>query len=589
MRRQLEIEASGLAGNLDKVWPDVRDSAWIGGNCEGWERVPYWLDGFIPLAYLLENEDMIERAKKYVDAIVKNQKPSGWICPCEEDKIESYDPWAVILITKVLTVYYDCSRDARIPDVIYKTLRNYYELLKSGKAKLFQWGKCRWFEAFIAINFIYGRCKEEWLIDLAAILCEQGADYASVKDEWIRPLNVWQYNTHIVNIAMMLKTEAVTADLLGDKYKGSAEELRSFLDKYNGTVTGIFTGDECLSGISPIQGTELCAVVEQMYSYELLFAATNEDRWAQRLEKIAFNALPATFTDDMWAHQYVQQANQIACERFRGKSVFRTNGYDSSVFGLEPEYGCCTANQVQGWPKFALSAFMKRDNEIISAVPIPSKLDCEDAKIELVTDYPFKNEFVYKIKAKKNIKFTVRIPSFAKEYKVNGKDPDSKSRVSFEIKAGEEKEIKVSFKTEPRLIARPNKMKSVVCGSLVFSLPIVYEKRMHEYERKGVVRKFPYCDYEYLPKSDWNYGFTSDKFVIKQHKVDDIPFSSEHPAITLRTKCAKIDWGYEDGYDNVCAKIPNSAKAIDKEEEITLYPYGCAKLRMTEMPLVKGK
>lgn len=49
MKRQLEIQANGLSGNLDKIWPDVRDSAWIGGSCEGWERVPYWLDGFTRL------------------------------------------------------------------------------------------------------------------------------------------------------------------------------------------------------------------------------------------------------------------------------------------------------------------------------------------------------------------------------------------------------------------------------------------------------------------------------------------------------------------------------------------------------------
>ena len=60
LRRQLEIQADGLCGNLDRVWPDVSDSAWIGGSHEGWERVPYWLDGFIPLAYLLENDDMIK-------------------------------------------------------------------------------------------------------------------------------------------------------------------------------------------------------------------------------------------------------------------------------------------------------------------------------------------------------------------------------------------------------------------------------------------------------------------------------------------------------------------------------------------------
>ena len=56
LRRQLEIQAAGLCGNLDRVWPDIRDSRWIGGDREGWERVPYWLDGFIPLAWLLEDE-----------------------------------------------------------------------------------------------------------------------------------------------------------------------------------------------------------------------------------------------------------------------------------------------------------------------------------------------------------------------------------------------------------------------------------------------------------------------------------------------------------------------------------------------------
>ena len=63
--KQLKIQAKGLCGNLDKVWPDIKDSAWIGGDREGWERVPYWLDGFVPLAYLLEDDDMIRRARLY--------------------------------------------------------------------------------------------------------------------------------------------------------------------------------------------------------------------------------------------------------------------------------------------------------------------------------------------------------------------------------------------------------------------------------------------------------------------------------------------------------------------------------------------
>ena len=46
LRRQLEIQAECLSGHLDEFWPDIRDSQWSGGSCEGWERVPYWLDGF---------------------------------------------------------------------------------------------------------------------------------------------------------------------------------------------------------------------------------------------------------------------------------------------------------------------------------------------------------------------------------------------------------------------------------------------------------------------------------------------------------------------------------------------------------------
>ena len=59
---------------MDKVWRDVRDSKWIGGDKEGWERVPYWLDGFIPLAYLLEDEELKKRAARYIDAILERQE-----------------------------------------------------------------------------------------------------------------------------------------------------------------------------------------------------------------------------------------------------------------------------------------------------------------------------------------------------------------------------------------------------------------------------------------------------------------------------------------------------------------------------------
>lgn len=585
LRRQLEIQAESLSGNLDKVWRDVRDSAWIGGDAEGWERVPYWLDGFIPLAYLLEDEDMIARSKKYIDAIISYQRESGWICPCADEDIPTYDTWAVQLISKMLVVYYECSHDERIPSVLYRVLKNYHELLSSGTIALFKWGKYRWFETFIAIKFLKSRYDEEWLTDLARILKEQGADYSKKTDLWKRPLNKWTFDTHIVNLGMMLKYEAVSHDILGEEYTDIAEKLSDVLKTYNGTPVGLFTGDECLSGLSPIQGTELCAVAEQMYSYEHLFASTGEFKWAERLEMLAFNALPATISDDMWAHQYVQLSNQIACIRFPGKPVFGTNGKEAHLFGLEPNYGCCTANFNQAWPKFALSAFMHKDNEVISVVPVPSSIKTDDYSVTLKTNYPFENCFEYSVEANKDFKLLIRLPSFKKWLKVNGKEGWGEMIV-LPIKAGEKKKYLVEFGVEPEFFDLPHNLKSVRYGSLVFSLPIKYEKKMYEYERNEVERKFPYCDYEYIPKSDWNYAFSSLELKLNQKNLSDIPFSSENPPVTLTAKLRKIPWGLEERYEHVCAKLPESRMPISDEEEIELYPYGCAKLRMTEMPMV---
>ena len=65
---------------------------------------------------------------------------------------------------------------------------------------------------------------------------------------------------------------------------------------------------------SPSRGIELCGVVEAMYSYEIMYATHGELAFAERAERIAYNALPATWASptggDMWAHQYLQATNR---------------------------------------------------------------------------------------------------------------------------------------------------------------------------------------------------------------------------------------------------------------------------------------
>ena len=163
----------------------------------------------------------------------------------------------------------------------------------------------------------------------------------------------------------------------------------------------------------------------------------------------------------------------------------------------------------------------------------------------------------------------------------------AEEELTFDIKAGESRQIELSFRAEPYFKARPHNLYTVQCGSLVFSAPVRYEKKMFEYETDGVARKFPYCDYELIPVTDWNYAYCGGSLEVKRNAVSQIPFAEAAPPVVIRAKVRKIDWGLEDGYETVCTKVPESRTPISEKQEIDLYPYGCAKLRMTEMPIVE--
>ena len=592
LRRQLKIQAEGLSGNLDKIWPDVRDSAWIGGTAEGWERVPYWLDGFVPLAYLLDDEDMKARARRYIDGILARQEEDGWLCPCPREERGQYDTWAVQLISKTLLTYYECSHDERIPSILYKMMKNYRDLLANGTVRLgsvlpFDWSPHRWYEAFPALNFLAERYGEEWIAELAALLRAEGEDIGEHIELWRRPMAAHTMYTHIVNVTMALKAEAVSHRLLGEAYRDRAEHLFTLLTHYHGTAVGAFTGDEHLSGLSPIAGTELCAVVELMYSLEQLFAATGDGKWLDRLERVAFNALPATLTDDMWAHQYDQMSNQIACVGFPRRSLFGTNSGEAHIFGLEPNFGCCTADHGQGWPKLALSSFARSGDTVLHAILLPGIYDSDLCRIEAETDYPFRNTATYRITAKEDFTFAVRIPAGAEHPLLDGAPTPADGIATLRLARGETREVRLTFGRTPRLELRPHDLRTVSYGPLVFSLPIPYRAERLEYTRGGVERKFPYCDYELFPEGEWAFGFSDVALSVTEHPMPEVPFSSVAPALTVEATLRRIPWGYEEGYDTVCARIPHATDGIGEEEVRALYPYGCAKLRMTELPMVK--
>src|SRR5688500_13703022 len=82
LRNQLMLMRNGTTGHLDEVYAKVaNDNGWLGGNGDGWEETPYWLDGALPLAYLLDDAALTKKVLKYVHWTLNKQRPSGYFGP----------------------------------------------------------------------------------------------------------------------------------------------------------------------------------------------------------------------------------------------------------------------------------------------------------------------------------------------------------------------------------------------------------------------------------------------------------------------------------------------------------------------------
>ena len=602
LKNQLRIQANGLSGHLDEFWPDIQKSAWFGGDADAWERAPYWLDGAVPLAFLLDDEAMKTRIIKYMDTIIRSQDENGWIGPQEDPS--HYDLWAVFLVLKPLIQYYEVSGDSRVPPVVEKTLK--WVEGHIDRRPLFNWGKFRWFEGFLSIYWLYERNPEEWLIDLALKLQAQGFDYMDFFRRWpltsITPKGKWTYMGHVVNNAMAVKAPALWWRLTGEKNDHEmAKEMIAKLDKYHGTVTGMFSGDECFAGKNPSQGTELCAVVEYMFALEMLSAILGDAEFGDRLEKITFNALPATFSPDMWSHQYDQQVNQVECSIREGRN-WTTNGPESNIFGLEPNYGCCTANLSQGWPKFTSHLWMRTQDEGLAAVAyapcvVTTSVKGVKVNVSVTTDYPFRDKIKMKISAEGPVKFPLylRIPKWAEKatFQFTGGEkqfPQHGEYFQIQAEIKEATEAVLRFPMHPRASQRYNHAIAIERGPLVYSLKI--GERWQRVNEDKPYRELPHGDWEVYPTTAWNYALDVDEgsldkdLKFKEHPIGELPFSPEGAPVTATVLGMHLEaWMKENGSAGEIPPSPITRKG--KLQTLILIPYGCTNLRITEFPTLK--
>jgi hypothetical protein len=613
LRTQLQIQASGLSGHLDETWADVGpNSGWLGGPGESWERGPYFLDGLLPLAHLLDNPHLKSKAQKYIDWTLEHQALSGMFGPTTND-----DWWPRFVMLKVLTQYQELTGDPRVVPVMDKYFR--YQLAELPKRPLRDWGKFRWQDQLLSVIWLYNRTGSAYLLDLARLLHQQGYDWTAlyanfqytqrITAEFLKleqqgnGLKDLALATHGVNNGQAIKTGPVWSLVSGSEVDRTAVLKMIFeLDKYHGLPNGMFSCDEHLAGLDPSQGSELCTVVESMYSLEQSLAIVGDASLGDRLERLAFNALPGTFTDDMWAHQYNQEPNQVECSLHH--KPWTTDGLESNLYGLEPNFGCCTANFHQGWPKFASSLFMlscaqnsEAGDGLVAAVYAPCEVRTmlRGTPVHVVeeTDYPFRGVVRLTVNPASALAFPLqlRIPAWAAGaiITINGQStpsavPGSFAHIERTWKSGDRVELVFSMK--PRVSRWFHNSIAIERGPLVFSHGI--GESWVKLRDRGMT-----ADWQVFPATQWNYALNVDadspskSIAVAETEIGNHPFSAHDAPVRLRVKARKLnEWRAEDGVAN---PVPESPVVSDQPEEtITLVPYAAAKLRITAFPHCKN-
>lgn len=623
LKDQLEIQVKGLTGHLDEFWEDLVSSGWKGKGGESWERGPYYLDGLVPLAYILDDNRLKLKAGEWMDYILNSSEPDGWFGP------EALtDRWPLAVASKVLMEYYEATANQKALDVLTAYFKYLHENEPDWPDK--EWRGVRAMEHAVTGYWLYKRLKEPWILETIESIQKNSYDWteyyytfpwdSTAVANGLIPHN-WQaegLTAHVVNNAMAIKYPGLWYQQSMDQRHKNA--VFTGIDKYvthHDQAGGRFSGDEHLSGKSPAQGTELCAVVEYMYSLEKLFAIFGDVSLADRLEYLAYNALPGTMTADGWTHQYDQQANQVLVSV--ADRNWSTNRDESNIYGLMPNYPCCLANMHQGWPKLVEHMWMAtHDRGLIATVYGPSSVKAKvgkgsTVKITEETDYPFDGKILFIINTEKKTEFPLylRIPVWAEEGSIEYKGKKLSAGTGETAVLHEKWEdgdtilLYIPFKL--RTERRYNNSVSLLRGPLYYSLRIgkdyaETEMSYSDYNYMGVT------DWQIRPLSDWNYGLVLDvddpgeETRVERHPVTlypwadrgDVLWSADEKGhitwdkdapVVLKVKGIKLPgWGMKG--NSAADPPPGPVQADGEVVELELVPYGSARLRITEFPLL---
>ena len=138
LEEMLLRQASGATGHMDTLYPEVMGerNGWLGGDGDQWERGPYWIDGLLPLAYILDDDALKAKVQPWVEWALSSQREDGYFGPAKDYPYEpglqrdnSADWWPRMVMLKILQQYWSATQDERVIDFMSAYFRYQLETI----------------------------------------------------------------------------------------------------------------------------------------------------------------------------------------------------------------------------------------------------------------------------------------------------------------------------------------------------------------------------------------------------------------------------------------------------------------------------
>ncbi|WP_041738661.1 beta-L-arabinofuranosidase domain-containing protein [Echinicola vietnamensis] len=638
LKEYLLRQKNGLTGHLGEIsaWLQKEDNAWLSKDGEGdwgWEEVPYWLKGYANIGYLLEDQQMIDEAKIWLEGTINSQRADGNFGP-KHFEGENQDFWANMIMLYCLQSYYEYSQDDRVIDLMTQYFK--FQLTVPDEHFLTgYWQKLRGGDNLHSVFWLYNRTGAPFLLELAEKIHRNTSDwvgrdhdleaihnYYEVRDggevpDWYRDLIDW----HNVNHAQAFR-EPAQYYLLSHEPK----HLRATYDNFDiirehfGQVPGgMFGSDEnARPGYAdPRQGIETCGMVEQLNSNEHLLRITGDPFWADHAEEVAYNTYPAAVMPDFKSLHYITSPNMVLLDAENHAPGIANSG---PFLMMNPfSSRCCQHNHAQGWPYLVENLWMATpDNGVVAAIYGPSTVkakvgDGQEVTIQEKTQYPFRGQLEFTIGTAKPTKFPLylRIPAWTTgaTVRINGETLKEHVtgagylKLNREWTSGDKVTLTLGMELQVKTWEKNSNSFSVSYGPLTYSLLIGEDYIRKESDETAIwdskwqegvdTKKWP--SWEVRPTTDWNYTLVLDKdnpaasLEVEERPwpENDFPFTPDNVPVLIKAKGKQIPQWTLDQYGLVGELKDLPASSDQPVTDVTLIPMGAARLRITAFPNVK--